>query len=76
MERVSSFVGLTPFDWSQFHIQAHSNTKYQKSAIHDEEIELSPDTLARLEAAIAKYGTKYWDAVQVEGTMGCRPVGI
>ena len=67
MDVISDFIGLTQFDWNQYKVHANEG-EYDSDFDHVEE-----GVIAKLRAFFRKYGSKYYDIVNIHGYHGCLP---
>ena len=67
---VSSFIGLTPFDWSL--VEANGISTNANGPESHEQVPLDEATRDRLQAFLDKYSPVYWKKVHANGFYGCR----
>ena len=72
LSAVSSFMGLSPYDWATINVTSHSSSPTGPQ-MPSSDPPIEPRLLARLREYFRVYGTYYWDIVKEHGFHGCRP---
>ena len=72
LSQVARFVGLAPYDWENARVIAHSFASNGIPQLN-EDIPIEAELKAELESVLYRYGSTYWDSLQVHGSIGCTP---